>query len=150
MGTAVIARLEGTAYFNELKTNRLLVENIKDMSAPKDGKGSMARTLERLKANRNEKLSSSSIGTEQNNESPQQLITSSHTNNGGSVTTRQDSPMVDEMLDGAQMDEDVMDSEDPGQAASNLLNELTANDHTVHNDFQSKFNVDMFNDKDLA
>ena len=66
---------------------------------------------------------------------------------------RQDSPMVDEMLDGAQMD--VTDSEDSvlassGQAVSNLLNELTANDRTVHNDFQSKFSIDIFNDKDLA
>ena len=59
---------------------------------------------------------------------------------------RQDSPMVDEMLDGAQMD--VTDSEDSvlassGQAVSNLLNELTANDRTVHNDFQSKFSIDI-------
>ena len=65
---------------------------------------------------------------------------------------RQDSPMVDEMLDGAQMD--VTDSEDSvmnssGQAASNLLNELAANDRTVHNDFQNKFGIDFFNDKDL-
>jgi hypothetical protein len=65
---------------------------------------------------------------------------------------RQDSPMVDEMLDGAQMD--VTDSEDSvnhsGQAASNLLNELAANDRTVHNDFQTKFGIDFFNDKDLS
>ena len=66
---------------------------------------------------------------------------------------RQDSPMVDEMLDGAQMD--VTDSEDSamnssGQAATNLLNELAANDRTVHSDFQNKFNLDFFDDKDLA
>ena len=65
---------------------------------------------------------------------------------------RQDSPMVDEMLDGMQMD--VTDSEDSvlassGQAASNLLNELTANDRTIHSDFQNKFNIDFFDDKDL-
>ena len=61
--------------------------------------------------------------------------------------------MVDEMLDGAQMD--VTDSEDSamnssGQAATNLLNELAANDRTVHSDFQNKFNLDFFDDKDLA
>lgn len=66
---------------------------------------------------------------------------------------RQDSPMVDEMLDGAQMD--VTDSEDSvmnasGQQASNLLNELAVNDRTVHNDFQNKFSIDFFNDKDLS
>ena len=36
-----------------------------------------------------------------------------------------------------------------GQAASNLLNELAANDRTVHNDFQNKFGIDLFDDKDL-
>lgn len=61
--------------------------------------------------------------------------------------------MVDEMLDGAQMD--VTDSEDSvmnasGQQASNLLNELAVNDRTVHNDFQNKFSIDFFNDKDLS
>jgi len=65
---------------------------------------------------------------------------------------RQDSPMVDEMLDGGQMDvnevEDTI-SGSTGQAASNLLNDLTANDRTVHVDFQKKFDVDFFDDKDL-
>ncbi len=66
---------------------------------------------------------------------------------------RQDSPMVDEMLDGPHMD--VTDSEDSvmnssAQTASNILNELTANDRTVHVEFQNKFEIDFFNDKDLS
>lgn len=67
-----------------------------------------------------------------------------------SIDRRQDSPMIDEALEGSQME--VTDSEDSAltsHAASNLLNELNANDRTVHSDFQNKFEIDLFNDKDL-
>jgi hypothetical protein len=65
---------------------------------------------------------------------------------------RQDSPMVDEMLDGGQMD--IIDGEDSAmssssQAASSLLSELAANDRTVHSEFHNKFGIDLFDDKDL-
>lgn len=67
---------------------------------------------------------------------------------------RQDSPCaVDEMLEGGQMDANDVNEEtingSSGQAASNLLNDLTANDRTVHVDFQKKFGIDLFDDKDL-
>ena len=70
-----------------------------------------------------------------------------------SMNGLQDSPMVDEVLDGSQMD--VTDSEDSVMAShgtsnySNLLNELTSNDRTVHSEFQNTFDIDFFNDKDL-
>lgn len=69
-----------------------------------------------------------------------------------SIGGRQDSPMIDEVLDGgAHMD--VTDSEDSALASNanttNLLNELAANDRTVHSDFQNKFDLDLFDDKDL-
>ena len=58
------------------------------------------------------------------------------------------------MLDGGQMDvnevEEAISGGSSGQAASNLLNDLTAIDRTVHVDFQKKFNIDIFDDKDLS
>ena len=57
--------------------------------------------------------------------------------------------MVDEMMDVTDSEDSVLASAS-GQAASNLLNELTANDRTVHNDFHSDFTIDMFNDNDLV
>ena len=60
------------------------------------------------------------------------------------------SPVIDEALEGSQME--ITDSEDSpmtSHGASNLLNELNANDRTVHSDFQNKFEIDLFNDKDL-
>ena len=69
--------------------------------------------------------------------------------------SRQDSPLVDEMLDGdgGQMDivNDHNDSGVTGAAqpnTSSLLAELTQNDRVVHADFQ-KFDFDFFNDQDL-
>jgi hypothetical protein len=68
---------------------------------------------------------------------------------GSKDQQRQDSPMVDEMLDGGQMDiADTEDSALPGSAAS-LLSDLTANDRTAHADFQKQFGLDFFDDKDL-
>ena len=67
-----------------------------------------------------------------------------------SMNGRQDSPMIDEALEGSQMD--IMDSEDSVMATngtSNLLNQLTSNDRTVHSEFQNTFDIDFFNDKDL-
>ncbi len=63
---------------------------------------------------------------------------------------RQDSPMVDEMLDGGQMD--VMDSEDSAMAGgpnSSLMSDLAASDRTAHSGFQNDFGIDFFDDKDL-
>lgn len=67
-------------------------------------------------------------------------------NLGGSQ--RQDSPMVDEMFDGGQMD--VVDSEDSALAGpvSSLMSELTSNERTVHSDFPNQFG-DLFDDNDL-
>jgi len=68
--------------------------------------------------------------------------------------SRQDSPLVDEMLDGGQMDI-VNDHDDSGlsgqapQNSSSLLSELTANDRVVHGEFQKQFDLDLFDDKDL-
>ena len=61
-----------------------------------------------------------------------------------------DSPMVDEMFDGPGGQMDVVDSEDSVMAgpASSLLSELTANERTVHADFQNNFG-DLFDDSDL-
>ena len=67
-----------------------------------------------------------------------------------SMNGRQDSPMIDEVLDGSRMD--VTDYEDSVMAShgnSNLLNELASNDRTVHSEFQNTFDIDFFNDKDL-
>jgi len=70
-----------------------------------------------------------------------------------STGSRQDSPMVDEMLDGSQMELAVADPEDSGlsgpAATSSLLSHLTANDRIVHADFQKHFDGDFFNDQDL-
>ena len=68
--------------------------------------------------------------------------------------SRQDSPLVDEMLDGGQMDI-VNDHDDSGVSGavqpntSSLLSELTANDRVVHAEFQKQFDIDFFNDTDL-
>jgi len=67
-----------------------------------------------------------------------------------SIGGRQDSPMVDEMLDGGQMDVNEVEDAISGSASSNqLLNDLTANDRTVHVDFKKSFDCDFFDDKDL-
>ena len=69
--------------------------------------------------------------------------------------SRQDSPLVDEMLDGGQMDI-VNDHDDSGlsgqasqQNSSSLLSELTANDRVVHGEFQKQFDLDFFDAKDV-
>lgn len=67
---------------------------------------------------------------------------------------RQDSPMVDEMFDGMDVVDSVI-NEDSGAAASgsgassSLLSELASNDRTVHADFQCDFGIDFFEDNDL-
>ena len=54
------------------------------------------------------------------------------------------------MFDGPGGQMDVVDSEDSVMAgpASSLLSELTANERTVHADFQNNFG-DLFDDSDL-
>ena len=63
-----------------------------------------------------------------------------------SVGGRQDSPMIDEVLDS---EDSVIAPNTSTTNTTNLLNELTANDKIVHIDFQNNFQIDLFNDKDL-
>ena len=79
-------------------------------------------------------------------------MASSAPSNGQAPLQRQDSPMVDEMFDGAQMD--IGDNEDSASAmggtgpASSLMSELTSSDRTVHANFYNNFG-DLFDDKNL-
>lgn len=67
-----------------------------------------------------------------------------------SLNGRQESPMIDEALEGSQMDiTDTEDSVMTSNGTSNLLSQLTSNDRTVHAEFQNTFEIDFFNDQDL-
>ena len=89
---------------------------------------------------------------------PAAMASSAPQNNGQqqpAALQRQDSPMVDEMFDGSQMD--IGDNEDSAAAstgmggagpASSLMSELTSSDRTVHADFYNNFG-DLFDDKNL-
>lgn len=61
---------------------------------------------------------------------------------------RQNSPMVDEMFDCNPMDVSTEDSAPPN--TSNLLSDLAANDRLTHSSFQKDFQLDLFDDTDLA
>lgn len=67
-----------------------------------------------------------------------------------SLNGRQESPMIDEALEGSQMDiTDTEDSVMTSNGTSNLLSQLTSNDRTVHAEFQNTFEIDFFDDQDL-
>jgi len=64
---------------------------------------------------------------------------------------RQDSPLVDDLLDDNQADSDIV-TEDSGlsRSGSTLLSDLSANGRIIHADFHKQFVCDFFDDQDLS
>jgi hypothetical protein len=64
---------------------------------------------------------------------------------------RQESPLVDDLLDDNQADSDIV-TEDSGlsRSGSTLLSDLSANGRIIHADFHTQFVCDFFDDQDLS
>jgi len=64
---------------------------------------------------------------------------------------RQESPLVDDLLDDNQADSDIV-TEDSGlsRSGSTLLSDLSANGRIIHADFHKQFVCDFFDDQDLS
>jgi len=64
---------------------------------------------------------------------------------------RQESPLVDDLLDDNQADSDIV-TEDSGlsRSGSTLLSDLSANGRIIHGDFHKQFVCDFFDDQDLS
>merc|ERR1711973_183232 len=138
-------------------------ENPKFLNRTDSSKQKRSRVQRRLKLDRLFHVTELTTGSVMSKSSD-----SSGARGSGQQLTRQESPMVDEMFDGM----DVADSFAPGPlggggslgeerqqengagpkykpARTNLLNELSSNDRTVHANFQNNFGTDLYDDKDL-